>query len=118
MEVMAYRVDAVQETRRSWLDVQERTLLHEVYVTKIDALYNLHAILGHMPYSQIERMILKGLYNGYSFDMSLLKQLVNVKCDICMSAKITEAHWYTAYQYDTMEDVRDGHHWTIHAGVH
>ena len=72
MEVMAYQVDVVQETRRSWLDVQERTLLHEVYVTKIDALYNLHAILGHMPYSRIERMILKGLYNGYSFDMSLL----------------------------------------------
>ena len=34
--------------------------------------------VGHMPYSRIERMILKGLYNGYSFDMSLLKQLVNV----------------------------------------
>ena len=41
MEVMAYQVDAVQEARRSWLDVQERTLLHEVYVFKIDALYNL-----------------------------------------------------------------------------
>ena len=48
-----------------------------MYVTKIDALYNLHAILGHMPYSRIERMILKGLYNGYSFD-------------ICMRAKITD----------------------------
>ena len=59
-------------------------------MTKIDALYNLHAILGHMPYSRIERMILKGLYNGYSFDMSVLKQLVNVKCDICMRAKITD----------------------------
>ena len=85
-------------------------LLHEVYVTKIDALYNLHAILGHMPYSRIERMILKDLYNGYSFDMSLLKQLVNVNG--------WKAHWYTAYQYDTVEDVCDGHHWTIHAGVH
>ena len=59
-------------------------------MTKIDALYNLQAILGHMPYSRIERMILKGLYNGYSFDMTLLKQLVNVKCDICMRAKITD----------------------------
>ena len=47
-------------------------------MTKIDELYNLHATLGHMPYSRIERMILKGLYNGYSFDMSLLKHLVNV----------------------------------------
>ena len=59
-------------------------------MTKIDALYNLHATLGHMPYSHIVRMILKGLNNGYSFDMSLLKQLVNVKCDICMRAKITD----------------------------
>ena len=58
-------------------------------MTKIDALYNLHEILGHIPYSRIERMILKGLYNGYSFDMSLLKQFVNVKCDICMRVKIT-----------------------------
>ena len=77
MEAMAYQVDVVQEARRSWLDVQERTLLHEAYVTKIDALYNLHAILGHMPYSHIERMILKGLYNDYSFEMSLFKQLVS-----------------------------------------
>ena len=42
------------------------------------ALYTLHAILGHMPYRRIERMIMKGLYTGYSFDMSLFKQLVNV----------------------------------------
>jgi hypothetical protein len=59
-------------------------------VTKIDALYNLHAILGHMPYSRNERMILKGLYNGYSVDMSLLNQLMNIKCDICMRAKFTD----------------------------
>jgi hypothetical protein len=65
-------------------------LLHEVYVTKIDALYHLHATLGHMTYSRIERMILKGLWNGYCFDMALLKQLVNIKCDICMRAKITD----------------------------
>jgi hypothetical protein len=87
MEVMSHQVDVVQEARRSCLDVQGRTLLHEVYVTKIDALYNQHAILEHMPYSRIERMILRSPYNGYSFDMSLLKQLVNVKCDICMQAK-------------------------------
>ena len=68
-------------------------------MTKIEALYNLHAILGHMPYSRIERMILKGLDNGYSFDMSLLlKHLVNVKCDICMRAKITDGkHIGTLY---------------------
>ena len=67
-------------------------------MTKIDALYNLHATLGHMPYRIIERMILKGLINGYNFDMSLLKQLVNVKGDICMRAKITDGkHIGTLY---------------------
>ena len=34
-------------------------------------------------------MILKGLWNGYSFDLKLLKQLVNIECDICMRAKLT-----------------------------
>ena len=33
-------------------------------MTKIDALHNLHATLGHMPYSRIERMLLKSLYKG------------------------------------------------------
>jgi hypothetical protein len=59
-------------------------------VIKIDTLYNLNATLGHMPYSRIERMILKGLWNGYSFDLTLLKQLVNINCDICMRAKLTD----------------------------
>ena len=59
-------------------------------MTKIDALYKLHATLGHMPYSSIKRTILKGLWNGYSFDLKLLKQLVNIKCDICMRAKLTD----------------------------
>ena len=62
-----------------------KALLHEVYVTKIGAFYNLHATLRHMPYSRIETMILKGLWNGYSFDKSYLKPLVNIKCD-CMRA--------------------------------
>ena len=35
-------------------------------------------------------MILKSLWNGYSFDMALLKQLVNIKWDIRMRAKITD----------------------------
>ena len=60
-------------------------------MTKIDARYNLHATLGHMPYSRIERMILKGQWNGYSLDLKLLKQLVNIKCDICMRAKLTDS---------------------------
>ena len=58
-----------------------------MYVTKLEALYNLHAILGHMPYSRIERLILKGIWSGYSFDIALLRKLVNVKCDVCMRMK-------------------------------
>ena len=41
MEAMDHQVDVIQEARRSWLAEEDQTLLHEVYVTKIDALYNL-----------------------------------------------------------------------------
>ena len=82
-------------------------------MTKIAALYNLHAILGHMSYSQIKRMILKDLYNHYSFDMSLLKQLVNVKCDICMRANNTDGKHTGTLHTSTIP-----WSWTIHAGVH
>jgi hypothetical protein len=72
-----------------------------VYVIKIDALYNLHATLKHIPYRRIERMILKGLWNGYSFDWKLLKQHVNIYCDIYMSAKLTdESHTGNLHRYD------------------
>ena len=65
--------------------------VYDVYSVKTDAIYNLHAVLGHLQYSRIEKMIRKGIVNGYTFDVKLLKQLVNVKCDICMRAKITDA---------------------------
>ena len=60
-------------------------------MTKAEAVYKLHASLGHLPYSRIERMILKGIMKGYTFDLKLLKQLLNTKCDICLRAKITDA---------------------------
>ena len=53
-------------------------------------MYKLHASLEHLPYSRIERMILKGIMKGYTFDLKLLKQLLNTKCDICLRA-ITDA---------------------------
>ena len=68
----------------------DKRLLRELYKTKTDALYNLHATLGHLPFSRIERMIRKGIWNKYTFDVNLLKQLVNVRCTICMCAKITD----------------------------
>jgi hypothetical protein len=60
-------------------------------VNKADASYNLHATLGHMPYSRIERMVRKGIWNGYSFDRKVLQDMLNDRCDICLRAKITDA---------------------------
>ena len=75
-------------------------MLHELYVTKADASYNLQATLGHMPYSRIKRMVRKGIWNGYSFDRKFLQDMLNVRCDICLRAKITNAshsgHLYRA----------------------
>ena len=65
--------------------------MHELYVTKADASYHLHATLGHMPYSRIERMVRRGIWNGYNFDRKFLKDMLNVRCDICLRAKITDA---------------------------
>ena len=60
-------------------------------MTKADASYNLHATLGHIPYSRIKRMVRRGIWNGYSFDRKFLKDMLNVRCDICLRAKITDA---------------------------
>ena len=62
--------------------------MHELYVTKADASYNLHATLGHMPYSRIERMVRRGIWSGYNFDRKFLKDMLNVRCDICLCAKM------------------------------
>jgi hypothetical protein len=42
----------VENTQRRWLPADKQHLLHKLYVTKADASYNLHATLGHMPYSR------------------------------------------------------------------
>jgi transposase InsO family protein len=68
----------------------DKRLLRELYKTKTDALYNLHATLGLLPFRRIERRIRKGIRNKYAFDVNRLKQLVNVRYTICMSAKITD----------------------------
>ena len=83
----------------------DKRLLRELYKTKTDALYNLHATLGHLPFSRIERMIRKGIWNKYTFDVNLLKQLVNVRCTICMCAKITDGS-HTVNLFKTTEPWR------------
>ena len=67
-------------------------------MTKADASYNLHATLGHMSYSRIERMVRRGIWNGYNFDRKFLKDMLNVRCDICLRAKITDAS-HTGHLY-------------------
>ena len=72
---MAIQVDVVQESRRAWLPTAEWELLHKVYITEIDA------------YSRIDRLILKGIGSGYSFDMALWRKHLNVKWDVCVRMK-------------------------------
>ena len=60
------------------------------YLTKAEALTNLHIILGHLPYARIEKLIKKGIFYNVSIDVKLLKSLLLARCDICLRAKITE----------------------------
>jgi hypothetical protein len=71
--------------------MEDLNLIKSAYMSKAEAVYKLHASLEHLPYSRIEHMILKGIMKGYTFDLKLLKQLLNSKCDICLRAKITDA---------------------------
>ena len=76
-------------------------VITSAFLAETDAIYNLHAALGHLPYSRIERMILKGIMKRYTFDVNLIKQLMKVKCDICMRAKITDSsHKGTLFHSD------------------
>ena len=52
-------------------DLQEIT---SAFFTKTDAIYKLHVTLGHLPYSRIERMILKGIMKRYTIDVNLIKK--------------------------------------------
>jgi hypothetical protein len=45
-QIMEHQMALVQESRQAWLLKEEQKLLQEVFVTKIDALYNLHATRG------------------------------------------------------------------------
>jgi hypothetical protein len=81
--------------------MEDLNLITSAFLTKTDAVYKLHATLGHIPYSRIERMILKGIVKGYTFDVNLIKQMMKVRCDICMRAKITDSsHKGTLFHYD------------------
>ena len=64
--------------------------LQEVYIIKVEALELLHIQLGRMPYQRIERILQLGVLTGVNLDKKLLHQLVRLKCDICIRAKVTD----------------------------
>jgi len=70
--------------------VSELQDIATAYLTKAEALTNLHMILGHLPYARIEQLIKKGIFYNVSIDVKLLKTLLLARCDICLRAKITE----------------------------
>ena len=85
------QTEIIQAEQNRTLTMEDLNVLTSAFLTKADAIYKLHATLGHLPYSRIERMILKGIMKGYTFDVNLIKQMMKVKCDICMRAKITDS---------------------------
>jgi hypothetical protein len=85
------QTEIIQAEQNRTLAMDDLNVITSAFLTKTDAIYKLHATLGHLPYSRIERMILKGIIKGYTFDVNLIKQMMKVKCDICMRAKITDS---------------------------
>ena len=76
---------------RNWLTDERREELFQTYVAKAQALEILHMQLGHLPYQRIERLIQKGVIEGFKIDKQLVDALVREKCDICMQSKQKDA---------------------------
>jgi hypothetical protein len=84
-------MELIQSDRIKALTKKKLKIITSAFLTKSDAVYKLHTTLGHLSYSRIERMILKGIMKVYAFDVNPIKQMMKVKCDICMRAKITDS---------------------------
>ena len=76
---------------RHWLADERRDECVETYVAKAEALEILHMHLGHLPYQRIERLIQKGVIEGFKIDKQLVDALVKERCDICMQSKQRDA---------------------------
>jgi hypothetical protein len=81
----------IQSDHNNALTVEELKVISSAFLTKTDDVYKLYVTLEHLPYSRIERMILKGIMKGYTFDVNLINQMMKAKCDICMRAKIIDS---------------------------
>jgi len=58
----------LQQSQPNLVTMEDLNLIKSAYMTKAEAVYKIHASLGHLPYSRIKRMILKGIMKGYTFD--------------------------------------------------
>ena len=76
---------------RHWLTDERREECVQSYVAKAEALEILHMQLGHLPYQRIERLIQKGVIEGFKIDKQLVDALVKERCDICMQSKQRDA---------------------------
>jgi hypothetical protein len=75
-DALIVQTELFQSDRHKALTKKELRIITSAFLTKSDAVYKLHATLGHLPYSRIERMILKGIWKGYAFDVNLIKQMI------------------------------------------
>ena len=76
---------------RNWLPDERREEVYQTYVTKAQALEILHMQLGHLSYQRIERLIQKGVIEGFKIDKQLVNALVKERCDICVQSKQQDA---------------------------
>ena len=84
---------------RNWLTDERREELFQTYVAKAQALEILHMQLGHLPYQRIEKLIQKGVIEGFKIDKQLVGALVREKCDICCKVSKQTHHMEANYHY-------------------
>ena len=63
-DALLIQCELIQQSQTNPITMEDLNLIKSAYMTKAEAVYKLHASLGHLPYSRIERMILKGIMKG------------------------------------------------------
>ena len=68
-DALLIQSELIQQSQTNPVTMEDLNLMKSAHMTKTEAVYKLHASLGHLPYSRIERMILKGIMKGYTLDL-------------------------------------------------
>ena len=63
-DALLIQSELIQQSQTNPVTMEDLNLIKTAYMTEAEAVYKLHASLGHLPYSRIERMILKGIMKG------------------------------------------------------